>query len=144
MVDTPHGDEEERTTNFIDHLKNILPSKYDGGVTVSEVFKKKKKKNCTSREGVTSRSHLVMTKTEETERGSSSPIGANESRETLNIEYKCSQTKSNSDVKLQLQANMFNLLVREFMENLQFKNATFESVLYLEKISIYGLSFGIS
>ena len=30
------------------------------------------------------------------------------------------------------------------MENLQFKNATFESVLYLEKISMYGLPFGIS
>ena len=115
MVDTPHGDEEERTAKFIDHLKNILPSKYDVGVTVSEVFKKKKKNFCYFTGGgdvkisKNKKNLLVMTKTEETKSGSSSPIDANESRETLNIECKCSQTKSNSDVKLQLQANIFNL-----------------------------------
>lgn len=151
-VNTPDGSEDERTTKLIDHLKCVLPSRYDTSVTISKVDKKQREKNCNFcyfTEGgdfkisKSQTDFLVMTKTEDTECRSDSPIGIHECRETLNVECKCSQTKSNAEFRFQLQASMYNLLVREFMEKLRSLDE-FQSLLDLEKISMYGLSFGIS
>ena len=51
----------------------------------------------------------------DTEFREGSPIEEHECRNTLDMELKVSSTKSNEDCELQLKANMYNLLVREFI-----------------------------
>ena len=52
--------------------------------------------------------------TADTECGNVSPINDQESRETATLECKHTSNKSDNDVRLQLQVNMYHLLVREF------------------------------
>lgn len=147
------GGEDERTDFLIDHLKSTLPSQYNN-IKVSKVDKIKKKKNCTFcnftgggdlKVSQTGFQFLVMT-CADTECGDYSPIDTHESRETLDMECKYSSTKTDGDVRIQLQANMYNLLVREYVDKLQKAPSLGElsHVLDLKKLSIYGISFGIS
>lgn len=84
---------------------------------------------------------LLMT-TENTESGGMSPIDQGEVRETLDIECKQS---TNAEIRYQLMANMYNLLVRQFTSKLSEARTTqqLSHVLQLSKISLYGMSIGI-
>ena len=69
-----------------------------------------------------------------------SPVRHDESRDTIDIECKVASTKSMEDVELQLQANMYNLLVRRFISKLKDGASNVNDV---NCISIYGMSFGL-
>ena len=79
-----------------------------------------------------------------TARGDISPIADEESRETLDMECKYSTAKSDKDIRLQLQANMYNLLVRDFIKKLESVSSLKElsKVLELKRLTIYGMSLG--
>jgi hypothetical protein len=148
---TSRGSEDSRTDYLRKHLETVLPSLYDG-VTVAKVDKISKKKNetfCFFTGGgdlkisiSNSRLLLVTTTTNanDTESGESSPIDTWESRDTLNLECKHTTPKSDADIRLQLQANMYHLVVREFMEKINTVSIT--NIESLEKLTIYGMSFG--
>ena len=147
------GSEGVRTEFLIDHLKSTLPSRYNN-IKVSKVDKIQKKKNYTFcnftgggdiKVSQTGFQFLVMA-CSDTECGDLSPIDTQESRETLDVECKHSTTKTDDDVRMQLQANMYNLLVHEFIDKLQSATSLHELsyILDLQKLTIYGISFGTS
>ena len=124
------GNEETRTDFLIDHLKSKLPSLYQN-VEVVKVEKKRKGKEtfCNFTGGgdlkiSSTKDCLVMT--------------------MLDVECKYSTTKSDGDVRLQLQANLYNLMVREYVNKLESASSLEEltKILKLRKLSMYGMSFG--
>ena len=62
---------------------------------------------------------FIMMTDRDTEYGGDSPIDSTEKRETLGFECKASASKSNEEVRLQLQADMVNILVREYIGTTQ-------------------------
>lgn len=153
---TEKGNEDSRSQHLLDHLRDALVPKYKAidVSKVEQVSKKKYKTFCYFTGGgdiklSTENAQLVfmteIDKEAEIECGDS-PIKSEEIRETLGFELKASQTKTNEDVRLQLQANLYNIIVREYMYKIESMDASSLSS-YLENVhmlSIYGISFGIN
>lgn len=146
---TRHGSEEDRVDFLFKHLESSVVPLYQD-LEVSKVYKVSKKEGnnfcCFTGGGDLmlrrNDAAVVMSFTDtaedDLELGDTSPIGQGESRSTVDIECKVSN-KSESDI--QLQANMYNLIVRQFMDKL--KNVTsLESLSQLTQLTIYGISFG--
>lgn len=142
-----------RTEKLKQHLKSILPTLYDG-ITV-DIVESVKKRSGANFCHFTGGGDLKLTRTDfvflllthtESEYGENSPTRDDECRKTLDIECKASHSKPNEEVRLQLQADMYNLLVREFISKVKdADDDQFEKIVSkLSQLSIYGMSFGIS
>lgn len=152
QTSTGDGNEDRRTECLRDHLRDVLPAQYEEiEVSLVEKIQKKRMANYCHftgggdlRVSRTGFEFLLMT-TEDTESGGMSPIDQGEVRETLDIECKQSASKTNVEIRYQLMANMYNLLVRQFTSKLSKARTTqqLSHVLQLSKISLYGMSIGI-
>ena len=144
--------EEQRTEKLFEHLQATLTRAYKD-ISVNRVEKKNKKRGCNysffSGGGdlkVTRTENVVLLMTHvQSEYGDSSPTSEGETRNVFDFELKSSLSKTNKEVQLQLRANMHNLLVREFIDKLkQVGDDQLVNIIALHKLSIYGMSFGIS
>lgn len=148
--ETDEGSEDSRTEYLKDYLQKILPVKYTNvKVNKVEVVRKKKNANFCNFTGggdlkISQVGFVFVLMTDgDTEYGGSSPIDPSE---TLDIECKASASKTNQDVKLQLQADMYNILVREYIDKLEKAQTNEQFVSLVEttnKLTVYGMSIGI-
>ena len=144
--------ESYRTGVLKTYLEKVLPNMYeDIKVESVEPVRKKALNNFCPFSGggdlkLTRKDNIMLLMTHlQSEYGHSSPTHDNEYRETLDMETKVASSKTNSEVRLQLQADMYNVLVREFMSKLNAADDDqFDNISKLLQISIYGMSFGPS
>lgn len=143
ILDNP--DEEERTNILDRHLNSYISDHYKD-MKVSRVAPVKKKKGhnfCRFTGGgdekiTKDRLSLLLMTHVNTEFGEGSPTKEYESRNVLDMELKVSVTKSDEDCELQLKANMYNLLVREFVSNV-YSTSNLSDLENLSHYTVYGI-----